>query len=163
MNSRYIFALCTLLVIVLGTFAGKAQNAKYKCMVQMNSYHGDAAYVVISLVNSKDGYERTLYVLGNDKKWYKSLKEWYKFYQKQNSSTISAVTGASISGGDRTMKVIDIDEYLLDKGYKIRFESVVEDQNYQKTDVEVPLTTEALKGKTDGTGYIKFVRFNKIG
>ncbi len=163
MNNRYRFILCTVLAIVLGTSIGKAQHAKYKCLVQMDSYQGDAAYVVISLVNSKDGYEKTLYVLGNDKKWYKSLKEWYKFYQKQNSSSISAVTGASISGGDRTMKVIDIDESLLDKGYKIRFESAVEDQKYQKTDVEVPLTTEALKGKTDGTGYIKFVRFSKVG
>ena len=56
-----------------------AQSSKYKCMLQMISYEGEAAYVIISLVNPKGEYEKTLSVLGPDKKWYNTLKEWYKF------------------------------------------------------------------------------------
>lgn len=154
-------ALC-LVIFNISFKVTQAQKAKYKCLVQMNSYQGDAAYIVISLINSSNNYEKTLYVLGEDKKWYKSLKDWFQFYNKSKQSEINAITGASISGGDRTMKVMELDESLLNKNYKIRFESAVEDQPYHKLDVEIPFTTESLKNKTDGTGYIKFVKFSKI-
>lgn len=61
------------------------------------------------------------------------------------------------------MKVIELEESLLNKGYKIRFESAVEDQKYNKIDVEIPYTTDGLNGKIEGNGYIKFVRFSKVG
>lgn len=145
--------------MALSTSLLQAQS-KYKCLIQMNSYMGDAAYITVSLINSKGAYEKTLYVLGADKKWYKSLKEWNKFYLKHPD--VSAVTGASISGGDRTMKVLEIEDAKINSGYKIRFESAVEDKQYHAQDVEIPLTTETLNGKSDGTGYIKYVRFSKV-
>jgi len=36
----------------------------------------------------------------------------------------------------------------------------VEDQKYHVKDLEIPLTTEALSGKNEGTGYIRYVRFS---
>jgi len=45
-------------------------------------------------------------------------------------------------------------------GYKLRFETAVEDQKYHVKDLEIPLTTEALSAKSDGTGYIRYVRFS---
>ncbi len=51
---------------------------------------------------------------------------------------------------------------MVNKGYKLRFESAVEDQKYYVTDVEIPLTNEALVGKADGKGYIKYIRFSKV-
>ncbi|PZP51531.1 MAG: DUF2271 domain-containing protein [Pseudopedobacter saltans] len=139
----------------------KAQNTKYKCMIQMNSYQGDGAYIVVSLVDPKGVYEKTLYILGADKKWYKDWKEWYKFSQKKKEN-LSAVTGASVTGGDRSVKVIEIEDAKVNKGYTLRFESAVEDKPYYVKDVEVPLTSEALGGKTDGTGFIKYARFSKV-
>jgi len=126
-------------------------------MIQMTNYMGDGAYVVISLINSKDVYEKTLYVMGADKKWYKTIKEWNKFYLKQ--SNISAITGASVTGGDRSVNVIEIDKSKINAGYKLRFESAVEDKKYHVKDVEIPLTTAALAAKSEGTGYIRYVRF----
>lgn len=73
-----------IVVLFASVFVSHAQNTKYKCLVQMNSYQGDAAYVVISLLNSTNNYEKTLYILGSDKKWYNTLKEWYKFYNKKS-------------------------------------------------------------------------------
>jgi hypothetical protein len=141
------------------TFAQATGTSKYKCMIQMTNYMGEGAYIVISLINSKGAYEKTLYVLGPDKKWYNSIKEWHKF-QSKKPANISAITGASVTGGDRSVNVIEIENSKINAGYKIRFESAVEDKDYHVKDLEMPLTTEALSAKTDGTGYIRYVRFS---
>jgi len=131
---------------------------KYKCMIQLNNYLGPASYIVVSLINPKDEYEKTLYVLGSDRKWYPDLKAWYQAYKKRPTD-LSAITGASVTGGDRTVVTLDIDNSKINAGYKIRFESAVEHKSYYQQDAEVPLTTEALSMKTEGKGYIRFVRF----
>lgn len=148
-------------LICLISFQANAQTSKYKCMLQMANYMGEGAYIVVSLVNANGDYEKTLYVMGDDKKWYKSLKEWNKFQSKKNED-ISAKTGASVTGGDRSITTIEIENSKINKGYKLRFESAVEDQKYYVSDLEIPLTTEGLAAKTDGKGYIRYVRLNKI-
>lgn len=127
----------------------------------MSNYMGDGAYVVVSLINPKGEYEKTLYVMGDDKKWYNSLKEWYKFYSKKPQN-LNAITGASITGGDRSVTTFEIEDAKLNKGYKLRFESAVEDQKYNVTDLEIPLTTQGLSDKSEGTGYIRYVKFSKV-
>ena len=122
---------------------------------------GEGAYIVVSLINAKGEYDKTLYVMGDDKKWHKTLKEWHKFYSKKPTD-ISAKTGASVTGGDRSMTTLDIEDSKINKGYKLRFESAVEDQKYYVTDLEIPLTTEGIDAKTEGKGYIRYVRLNKI-
>ncbi|EJL62500.1 putative periplasmic protein (DUF2271) [Flavobacterium sp. CF136] len=127
----------------------------------MSNYMGEGAYIVVSLINSKGDYEKTLYVMGDDKKWYKSLKEWHKFYS-QKPTDISAKTGASVTGGDRSITTIEIEDSKINKGYKLRFETAVEDQKYYTNDLEIPLTTQGIAEKTEGKGYIRYVRLNKI-
>ncbi|MVN91976.1 DUF2271 domain-containing protein [Mucilaginibacter aquatilis] len=156
---RFFKLFCLFAALFMIGQAASAQTNKYKCMVQMSNYMGDGAYVVISLINSKGAYEKTLYVLGSDKKWYNSLKEWHKFY-KAKPTNINAITGASVTGGDRSVNVIELEQSKINAGYKIRFESAVEDKKYNVSDVEVPLTTEGLSAKTEGTGYIRHVRFS---
>ncbi|MGI4749293.1 MAG: DUF2271 domain-containing protein [Janthinobacterium lividum] len=134
-------------------------TSKYRCMIQMTNYMGEGAYIVISLIDSKGAYDKTLYVLGSDKKWYKTLKEWNKFYQKKPSN-ISAISGASVTGGDRSVNVIELEGAKVNAGYKMRFESAVEDKNYYVKDLEIPLTTESLAAKNEGTGFIRYVRFS---
>jgi hypothetical protein len=161
MSNLYKLILLPLLFVFARPLSSEAQNSasKYKCMIQMTNYMGEGAYVVISLIDGKGAYEKTLYVLGSDKKWYKSLKEWNKFYAKKPSN-ISAITGASVTGGDRSVNIIEIESSKINAGYKLRFESAVEDKNYNVKDLEIPLTTEALSGKNEGTGYIRYVRFS---
>ena len=141
------------------TLAQAPATTKYKCMIQMTNYTGEGAYIVVSLINSKNAYEKTLYVMGPDKKWYNSLKEWNKFYKKKPAN-ISAITGASVTGGDRSVNVIEIETAKVNAGYKLRFESAVEDKNYYVKDLEIPLTTDALSAKNEGTGFIRYVRFS---
>lgn len=151
------------IVRILGLFAilisatTNAQSEKYKCMVQMSNYPGEGAYITVSLVNAKGEYEQTLYVMGRDKKWYPDLKEWWTF-QKAKKQNITAITGASMAGGDRSVNVLEIDKKKIDAGYTIRFETAVENQKYNVKDIEVPLTTENISGKTEGANYIRYVR-----
>jgi hypothetical protein len=148
-------------IISLISFQASAQSSKYKCMLQMSNYMGEGAYVVVSLVNAKGDYEKTLYVMGDDKKWYKSLKEWHKFYAKKPTN-ISAITGASVTGGDRSITTIEIDDAKINSGYKLRFESAVEDQKYHTADLEIALTTAGIAAKSEGKEYIRYVRLSKI-
>ena len=151
--------LLLMLMFAQAGFAQKAGTTKYKCMVQMTNYMGEGAYIVISLIDSKGAYDKTLYVLGSDKKWYKTLKEWHKFNSKKPAN-ISAITGASVAGGDRSVTVMEIEDSKLNAGYKLRFESAVEDKQYYEKDLEVPLTTEHVAGKTEGTGFIRYIRLS---
>lgn len=147
------------LLSLVQSFTSSAQTTKYKCMIQMTNYMGEGAYIVVSIVDAKGGYDKTLYVLGSDKKWYKTLKEWYKAYLKKPSN-ISAITGASAAGGDRSVVELEIETSKLNANYKLRFESAVEDKPYYVKDLEIPLTTEGLSAKSEGTGYIRYVRFS---
>lgn len=160
MKSIIKIALTSAFLFLL-SFQADAQTSKYKCMLQMSNYVGEGAYVVVSLINPKGEYEKTLYVMGDDKKWYKTLKEWHKFYSKKPEN-ISAKTGASVTGGDRSTTTLEIEDSKINKGYKLRFETAVEDNKYYVNDIEVPLTTQGIADKTEGKGYIRYVRLNKI-
>lgn len=159
MNNFFKIGLLVLSCFFLPSVSSAQKTVKYKCMLQMNNYMGEKAYIVVSLINSKGAYEKTLYVMGSNKRWYADLREWYKFYKKKPSD-ISAITGASITGGDRSVTTFEIEEKKINKGYTLRFESAVEDNKYYINDLEVPLTTEGLAAKTEGTGYIRYVRFS---
>lgn len=127
-------------------------------MVQMTNYTGEAAYIVISLIDPKGNYEKTLFVHGNDAQWYNTIEEWWQKFHSKKRSNIDAITGATISGGGRNITVIDIDDSKINAGYKIRFETAVEDQKYHTSDVEFELTSETVKSKQDGKGFIRYVR-----
>ena len=132
-------------------------TSKYKCMIQLTNYTGEGAYVVVSLINPNGEYEKTLYVQGDDDEWYFDITEWWKFQGKVRDN-IDAVTGATVSGGQRTISILDIEDSKLNKGYKLRFETAVEDQEYYTSDVEFELTTENVKAKHEGKGFIRYVR-----
>lgn len=159
MNSIIKLALTGFAILLLSAQL-QAQTSKYKCMLQMTNYTGLEAYVVVSLIDAKGQYEKTLYIMGPDKQWYNGFKEWNKYLSKKNEN-LSAVTGASIAAGDRSITTFSIDESKMNKGYTLRFESSVEDQNYHVTDVEIPLTTEGITLKKEGKGYIRYVKLIK--
>lgn len=151
--------MALLVVVLFASSVVSAQTTKYKCMVQMTNYVGEGAYIVVSLIDAKGSYEKTLYVMGSDKEWYPDVKEWYKAYKKKPTN-ISAITGASVAGGDRSVVNLEIETAKINAGYTLRFETAVEDKEYHTKDLEVPLTTEGLSGKKDGTNYIRYVRFS---
>lgn len=151
---------------VLGLFAlfcisqVSAQQAKYKCLLQLTNYEGLEAYIVVSLIDPKGNYEKTLYMMGPDKQWYNGFKEWDKSLSKKNED-LNGITGASVAAGNRSITTFTIDESKLNTGYKLRFETAVEDKLYHIDDLEIPMTTEDIIKKTEGKGYIRYVKLNK--
>ncbi|MDO5972716.1 DUF2271 domain-containing protein [Flavivirga jejuensis] len=161
MRNTLAFKMAPMLAVsifVLFGFVNEPVNtSSYKCMIQMTNYSGEGAYISISLLNPNGDYEKTLYVQGDDDEWYFDITEWWKFQGKVRTN-IDAITGATIGGGGRAISIIQIDDNKIDKGYKIRFESAVEDQEYYKDDVEFELTSESVKSKVEGHGFIRYVR-----
>ena len=94
---------------------------------------------------------------GDDNEWYFDITEWWKFYGKKRTN-IDAITGATITRGNRATCIINIDRSKINKGYKIRFETAVEDQEYYKDDVEIAFTDHVNSEKINGTGFIRYVR-----
>lgn len=157
---KRLFKLLTIGIFttfILLAFSKPAATTNVKCMIQMTNYTGEGAYVIISLINPNDAYEQTLYVQGKDSEWYSEIPEWWKFYGKRRVA-IDAISGATISGGSRTVSVIKIPNDKIDAGYSIRFETAVEDQEYHTKDVQFELTSESVKSKTEGKGFIRYVR-----
>jgi len=138
-------------------FTATDSSTTYKCMIQMTNYTGEGAYVVISLLNPDGSYNKTLYVQGDDDEWYHDISSWWSYYGKVRND-IDAITGETIAGGARSIQVLEIDNNKIDTGYKIRFETAVEDQQYYTADVEFELTTASVKSKQEGSGYIRYVR-----
>ena len=156
------YSLITALLFVLFSNAQSTLVVnKYKCLIQMKNYSGEGAYIVVSLINPDGKYEKTIYVHGDDPEWYYELSSWWSFYGKKRPN-IDGITGGTISGGERALSVIKIDQSKINKGYKLRFESGVENENYYEKDIEFKLTTNNLKKKYEGKGFIRYIRMVEI-
>lgn len=156
---KNVFKILPALMIVGFVLAGfnTTEKKPVKCLIQLTNYTGEGAYIIVSLMNPKGEYEETLQVLGKDPEWYSEISEWWKFYGKHRPN-IDAISGETISGGERTVSILQIPNDKIDKGYSLRFETSVEDQKYYKDDLQFPLTTENLKSKQEGKGFIRYVR-----
>ena len=128
-----------------------------RCLIQLTNYGGEGAYIAVSLLDEADAYVETLYVGGFEEEWYPDLTEWYKFYDDDWES-IDGITGASIQSGGRKITSLAIPMDKLDAGYKLRFETAVEDESYYSEDVVVDLTNETINQTIEGSGYIRMVR-----
>ena len=157
MRSIYKIIPALLLTGLLLSAFTTATTKPVKCLIQMTNYSGEGAYLVVSLLDPSGTYEETLYVQGKDSEWYSEITAWWQFYGKRRTN-IDAISGATISGGERAVTVLQIPEDKIDQGYSLRFETSVEDEGYHVKDVEIPLTTEGLKAKSEGTGFIRYVR-----
>jgi len=143
---------------ILAGFVSPNETSNYKCLIQLTNYTGEGAYVVVSLLNDQDEYIETLYVQGDDSEWYRDIEEWWRNLYGIKRPDINAIVGETVTGGQRKMTVLKIPKAKIDAGYKLRFESAVEDQEYYKDDVEFELTSANLKSKKEGKGFIRYVR-----
>ena len=134
-----------------------AETITYKCLIQLTNYGGEGAYVILSLVNPEGEYEQTLLVNGDDHEWYEDLPDWYE-HLSSTFENIDGITGASIASGGRKVAAIDIAADKLKSGYKIRFETAVEDQEYYNRDLELDLGQEVTGQRFNGKGYIRYVQ-----
>ena len=139
-------------------FVAPSDTVNYKCLIQLTNYEGEGAYVVVSVLDTEGKYIETLYVQGDDAEWYRDIEEWWKNLYGIRRPELDGIVGETVTGGERKITVLKIPTDKLDTGYKIRFESAVEDQEYYMDDVEFDLTQENLKTKKEGKGFIRYIR-----
>lgn len=147
-------ALATCAILFPGIAA--AENATF--LVQLNDYEGDEAYFSLYLVGPDNRFVRTLWVSGDEERWYADQPRWWKYVGRAQED-LSAVTGASTAPGDRSVIRIELEPEVLDAGYSVRVDTSVEDQSNFPTDVETVLTSEAHGDKIPGTGYVRYLRY----
>ncbi len=132
----------------------------YKCLIQLSNYGGLGAYVIASLISPDESYVETLSVSGDEIDWYEDLPKWWEF-QKETIEDIDGITGASIKSGDRRVVTFQLDPILMNKGYKLRLESAVEDKPYYEKDIELHLTDSIFGKNIEGQGYIRYIKIIK--
>lgn len=155
---KYLIPIVAIVSLALFAFGTSNKNTPYKCMIQLTNYEGEGAYIVVSILDGKGNYEETLYVQGDDNEWYRDLEEWWENIYGIRRPNIDAIVGETVTGGQRKMTILNIPTDKIDAGYKIRFESAVEDQEYYRDDLEFDLTTENLAERKAGKGFIRYVR-----
>lgn len=155
---KYFIPIVAFASFALLAFTTTTETISYKCMIQLTNYEGEGAYIVVSVVDGEGSYKETLYVQGDDNEWYRDLEQWWKNVYGINRPNIDAIVGETVTGGQRKMTILNIPTDKIDNGYKIRFESAVEDQEYYMDDLEFDLTTENLSTKKEGKGFIRYVR-----
>ncbi len=143
---------------LLTGLAQTASAAEATFLVQLTDYSGDDAYFSLYLVDADDRYVRTLWVSGDDERWYKDLPRWWK-YVGRAPQDLDAITGASTASGDRSIIRIELEDEVLDAGYKVRVETAVEDQQNHPVDVEVALESALGGERVPGTGYVRYIRY----
>jgi hypothetical protein len=158
MKTKAFYLVISLSVLSLVGFNSNDEKVPVKCMIQMKDYTGEAAYVIISLIDNHNNYLKTLYIQGKDNKWFSEITSWWTFYGKYRPN-IDAISGATIGSGKRLMNKFDVPNDAFGKGYKLRFETAVEDNAYYEQDIEVALlSVSGLNSKIQGKGYISYIR-----
>jgi len=158
MNKRALTIALMLVVIFGSSFTStRKDEVSFKCLIQLKNYGGEGAYVVLSLMDPDGKYVKTLSVSGDDEEWYEDMPQWWEFHEAAGEK-IDGLIGASIASGGRKITVMEVDRSRLEAGYKLRFETAVEDQDYFANDVEVELTEGNVKKKLPGTGFIRYVQ-----
>ena len=158
MKSFLKTALGILCLSLVAFSQAPSETVNYKCMIQLTNYEGEGAYVVVSILDGDGKYVETLYVQGEDEEWYHDITEWWKNLYGVRRPNIDAIVGETVTGGQRKLTVLRIPTDKIDSGFRIRFESAVEDQEYYADDVEFDLTTENLTAKKEGKGFIRYIR-----
>lgn len=147
-------ALATSIMLLPG--AASAEQATF--LVQLNDYEGHEAYFSLYLVSPDNRFVRTLWVSGDEARWYPDQPRWWKYVGRAQEDLL-AVTGASTAPGDRSVIRIELEPEVLDTGYSVRVDTSVEDQSNFPTDVETVLTSDAHGDKIPGTGYVRYLRY----
>ena len=147
----------------LGKYYSK--DVLLKCKIEMIEYRGEGAYIAVSLMDENDKYLKTLQVLGEDKTWFFDMRLFWANLKSNGLiddeayyAHVDGITGPTIGGGKNLVVPLILDKNQIDKGYKILFETAVENKGYFRGDLTFELTEKSLNDSFEGTGFIKSVR-----
>ena len=158
-----VLFLCSLFLSSLGNYF--ANDILLKCKIEMIEYRGEGAYIAVSLMDENGKYLKTLHVLGEDKTWFFDMRLFWANLKSNGLidddayyTHVDGITGPTIGGGKNLVVPLLLNKSEIGKGYKILFETAVEDKGYFKSDLNFELTEKSLNDNFEGTGFIKSVR-----
>ncbi|MFQ5623597.1 MAG: DUF2271 domain-containing protein [Paracoccaceae bacterium] len=119
----------------------------------MASYNGNRAYAVVYIVDSRGKYIGTIYAAGQRAKYFSHMSRWHRMFSRSGRG-VDGTTGASVGSGQSFSTTMNIPDTLINAGYVLRIETVVENQRYFPKDVSIPIDN-AHNGKiVFGNGYV---------
>lgn len=158
-----VLFLSSLFLSSLGKYF--ANDILLKCKIEMIEYRGEGAYIAVSLMDGNGKYLKTLHVLGEDKTWFFDMRLFWANLKSNELidddayyTHVDGITGPTIGGGKNLVVPLLLNKSEIGKGYKILFETAVEDKGYFKSDLNFELTEKSLNDNFEGTGFIKSVR-----
>lgn len=131
-------------------------ETRVRCLIQMKNYEGNGSYIIVSLLDEKKEYVKTLQIIGEDPEWYNEIDSWWSFFGKAKRR-VDGITGATLSAGQRRVITFTIND--MPENYYIRFETAVEENLYYESEVDVAINEVAKKKEYEGTGYIRYLKF----
>ena len=149
MNSLMKSAVFASALVLAGPVLAKPLSVT----VSLKSYRGDKAYAVAYIVDPKGKYVSTVHAAGKKNKYLNDMKRWYRM-MKRSKQGIDGSTGASVGSGKQFEASVDIPDELLDAGYTLRVETVVEDRRYHKNDASITLDQKNNNQSVTGSGYV---------
>ena len=152
------------ILLVLSILSGlalsmSAQAREVTFTTQLARYNGSGAYFAIYLLDGNDKYQQTIWVAGKERKYYSHLRGWSRASGKR-AAEYDGKTGASITSGRSLTITQNIDDSLIDSGYKIVIDSAVEDGNSNQADVSTSLTTAGSGKAVIGSGYVMSLTYD---
>lgn len=138
---------------ILGMILPMFVQAKELTLSAQLTPKGEGAYLAIYLTNSAGVYQRTLWVAGKKKKYFKHLTDWARG-SGMSAAQYDGMTGASIKHNQELQITVNLDDAFIDSGYQIRVDAAVEDLRDHPADIIAPLTTQGAGIAMTGQGYV---------
>jgi len=145
------------------------EYVEVKCMLEIVNYRGEGTYIAVSVIDKSEKYIKTVYVFGDDKSWFSEMKSFWRnlrennlFLDKDFYPLVDAISGPTISGGERRVFQFKIPKNLFNSNYNLRIETAVEDKGYYVNDIIINLNPENLKKIYQGEGFINKIQFSTV-
>lgn len=131
-----------------------AQAREVTFTTQLARYNGNDALIAIYLIDSSGRYKQTIWLAGGrHRKYLGHLRGWSRGSHKRFAE-YDGKTGASITQGRGFTVTEEIDDALIDQGYRLVIDVAVEDRTGSQADVVLPLTTAGSGKPVTGSNYI---------
>ena len=120
---------------------------------QMSAYGGGGAFVAFYLTDPQGKYAGTLWMAGQQSKYYKDLRGW-RAASGGDLAQLDGITGASVGAG-KTLKItVDVKDALLDAGYVLHVDAGAEDMRPSPNEITTPLSKAGSGKPVKGRSYI---------
>jgi len=121
---------------------------------QIATYRGPNAFLAIYLAKPDGGYDSTLWVAGQNQRYYRHLRNWVRGISAVGG-TIDGISGASVGTGQTLSVHASVADAMIDAGYQIHVDSAVENGGEYPNDVVMPLARANSGVAATGTGYVQ--------